>query len=87
VELAVNCIKIHGFRADLVMLDPFLGIGHSALAAKRCGVGQFIGFDIDAEYVMVARRALESGLTQPTTELRKHPQLRKKAKLTEATLF
>jgi site-specific DNA-methyltransferase (adenine-specific) len=87
VELAVNCIKIHGWRADLVMLDPFLGIGHSALAAKRCGVGHFIGFDIDAEYVRVARQALERGATQPTPELLRHPQLRRRAKQEEPTLL
>jgi site-specific DNA-methyltransferase (adenine-specific) len=69
VQLAVNCIKLHGHSAQLVMLDPFLGIGHSALAAKQCGVRKFIGFDIDAEYVAVARGALANGLTQPTPAL------------------
>lgn len=54
VQLAVNCIKIHGQRPDLVMLDPFVGIGHSVLAAKQCGIGQFIGFDIDEDYLDVA---------------------------------
>jgi site-specific DNA-methyltransferase (adenine-specific) len=70
-DLAVFCIKIHGCRPDLIMLDPFLGIGHSALAAKQCNVGRFFGFDIDREYVEVARRALEKGLTEPTVELLK----------------
>ncbi len=58
VELAANCIKIHGFRPDLVMLDPFVGIGHSALAAKECGVRHFTGFDIDPEYLATARSVL-----------------------------
>src|SRR5256886_15600441 len=49
IELAVNCIKVHGCRPDLAMLDPFLGIGHSALAAKQCGIGSFIGCAIDRE--------------------------------------
>jgi site-specific DNA-methyltransferase (adenine-specific) len=65
-ELAVNCIMIHGSANKLVMLDPFLGIGHSALAAKECNIRRFIGFDIDAEYVRVARAALDGGLTEPT---------------------
>jgi site-specific DNA-methyltransferase (adenine-specific) len=65
-QLAVNCIKIHGGASKLVMLDPFLGIGHSALAAKECQVRRFIGFDIDSEYVAVARQALVNGLTAPT---------------------
>jgi site-specific DNA-methyltransferase (adenine-specific) len=57
VELAENCIKIHGAKRKLVMLDPFVGIGHSAIAARRCGIRQFIGFDVDPEYVRVARLA------------------------------
>jgi site-specific DNA-methyltransferase (adenine-specific) len=57
--LAVNCIKIHGCRPDLVVLDPFLGIGHSALAAKECGVLHFTGFEIDPEYVQIAKAALK----------------------------
>ena len=69
-ELAVNCIKIHGCNSQSVMLDPFLGIGHSALAAQDCGIGKFIGFDIDAEYVEVAREALRRGETVPTGNLR-----------------
>ena len=31
------------------MLDPFLGIGNSAVAAQRCGVQHFIGFEIDRD--------------------------------------
>jgi hypothetical protein len=57
---------IHGSANKLVMLDPFLGIGHSALAAKQCKIRRFIGFDIDAEYVRVAQAALDKGLTEPT---------------------
>jgi hypothetical protein len=51
---------IHGCTDKLVMLDPFLGIGHSALAAKQCKIRRFIGFDIDAEYVSIARISLET---------------------------
>jgi site-specific DNA-methyltransferase (adenine-specific) len=54
VELAENCIRLHGMGDDLVILDPFLGIGNSAVAAKRCGVRQFIGFEIDEEYLSQA---------------------------------
>lgn len=55
VQLAVNCIKLHGKVSDVVMLDPFVGIGHAALAAKECGIRKFIGFDIDPGYVEQAR--------------------------------
>jgi site-specific DNA-methyltransferase (adenine-specific) len=60
VELAENCIRLHGIRNDLVMLDPFLGIGNSAVAAKRCGVKNFIGFEIDDEYLSEARKRVRA---------------------------
>jgi len=56
IELAENCIRLHGSRDDLVMLDPFLGIGNSALAAQECGVAKFIGFEIDDDYFAEAKR-------------------------------
>jgi DNA modification methylase len=40
------------------MLDPFLGIGNSAVAAKNCGVKEFIGFEIDEEYLAQAKRQI-----------------------------
>jgi site-specific DNA-methyltransferase (adenine-specific) len=60
VELAENCIRLHGVSRVKTMLDPFLGIGNSALAAQRCGVSNFIGFDIDETYVAEARRRLSA---------------------------
>ena len=87
VELAVNCIKVHGWRSDLVMLDPFVGIGHSALAAKECNIGRFIGFDIDPDYVEVARQALARGQTVPTPELLRNRQPRRKQSQEQSSLF
>ena len=58
IALAENCIRLHGLHEGLVMLDPFLGIGNSAVAAKRCGVKNFVGFEIDEEYLAEARRRL-----------------------------
>ena len=60
VELAANCIRLHGLRDDLVMLDPFLGIGNSAVAARECGVANFIGFEIDDDYLTEAKRRLSA---------------------------
>jgi site-specific DNA-methyltransferase (adenine-specific) len=55
VELARNCLKIAGANSQTRVMDPFLGIGSSAVAACLEGVGSFIGFDIDAEYIRIAR--------------------------------
>lgn len=50
VKLPEMCIKLHGLREDLVVMDPFLGIGSTAVASSRLGVS-FIGFEIDKEYI------------------------------------
>ncbi|PZR71139.1 MAG: site-specific DNA-methyltransferase [Chthoniobacterales bacterium] len=60
VELAENCIKLHGVARVKTMLDPFLGIGNSAAAAQRCGVKNFIGFEIDENYLAEAKRRIAS---------------------------
>lgn len=58
IHLAEWCIKLHGVSRVRTMLDPFLGIGNSAVAAKRCGVKHFIGFEIDETYLAEARRRI-----------------------------
>ena len=60
VQLAEWCIKLHGVSRIRTMLDPFLGIGNSAIAAQKCGVKKFIGFEIDNTYLAVAKRRLHS---------------------------
>src|SRR5436305_9743647 len=60
VQLAEWCIKLHGVSRIETMLDPFLGIGNSAVAAQRCGVKNFIGFEIDEAYLTEAKRRLEA---------------------------
>lgn len=95
VQLAVNCIRIHGCASDLVMLDPFVGIGHAALAAQECKIKRFYGFDIDEQYVQVARALLTNGrgVTTPPADQTVAPKSgkrgrpRKKAALDEASLF
>ena len=72
VELAEFCIKIHGIKPGHVLMDPFLGIGHAALAARRCGIREFVGFDIDPSYVKLARAALLNGSTEPTVDMLEH---------------
>jgi site-specific DNA-methyltransferase (adenine-specific) len=61
VQLAEWCIKLHGVSRVQTMLDPFLGIGNSAIAAQRCGVKNFIGFEIDKDYLAEAKRRIQAG--------------------------
>ena len=59
VQLAEWCIKLHGASRVKTMLDPFLGIGNSAVAAKNYEISRFIGFEIDKVYLDEAKRRLE----------------------------
>ena len=61
VQLAEWCIKLHGVSRVRSMLDPFLGIGNSAVGAQRCRVKKFIGFEIDETYLAEAKRRIVNG--------------------------
>jgi site-specific DNA-methyltransferase (adenine-specific) len=61
VELAENCFRLHGLSERTVALDPFLGLGSSAVAAQNCGIPTFIGFEIDDYYLGVAKERLSGG--------------------------
>jgi site-specific DNA-methyltransferase (adenine-specific) len=51
VKLPEMCIKLHG--STKLVVDPFSGIGSTAVAAMRLGV-PFVGFEIDKEYLDAA---------------------------------
>ncbi|HYR57561.1 MAG TPA: site-specific DNA-methyltransferase [Chthoniobacteraceae bacterium] len=57
-QLAEWCLRLHGLDANITMLDPFLGLGHAAEAAAKCGVKKFIGFEINEGYLAEARARL-----------------------------
>lgn len=59
VALAENCFLLHGRGGETVMMDPFLGLGSSAVAAMNLGAKRFIGFEIDDFYLTEARARLE----------------------------
>jgi DNA modification methylase len=54
VELPQRLIELYTYRGDLV-LDPFLGAGATAVAARRTG-RRYCGYDTDPAYVDLARR-------------------------------
>jgi site-specific DNA-methyltransferase (adenine-specific) len=58
VQLAEWCIKLHGASRVESMLDPFVGIGNSAVAARRCAIRKFIGFEIDDLYLGETKRRI-----------------------------
>ncbi|MFQ6071738.1 MAG: DNA-methyltransferase [Methanosarcinales archaeon] len=52
-------IKLTTFSEDAIVLDPFLGSGTTAVAAKKLG-RKFIGIDINREYIEIALKRLEN---------------------------
>lgn len=61
VALVEQCVRLHGKGPETRLLDPFLGIGSSAVAAKRMGLAAFTGIELDDHYLAVARERLEAG--------------------------
>lgn len=59
IALVEQCIRLHGKAQATRLLDPFLGIGSSAVAAKHLGIEDFTGIEIDDGYLAVARERLE----------------------------
>lgn len=56
VELPQRLIQLYTYEGDLV-LDPFMGSGSTAVAARRTG-RHFVGYDTDEGYVAAARERL-----------------------------
>lgn len=52
LELASRCIRLAG--SPKVVLDPFVGIGTTSLAAAECGAEWAIGIDLSTEYATEA---------------------------------
>ncbi|HVQ01040.1 MAG TPA: site-specific DNA-methyltransferase [Candidatus Thermoplasmatota archaeon] len=57
VKLPEMCIRLHGIKKNMLVLDPFMGTGSTALACQKLGV-DFIGFEIDKTYVSIANKEL-----------------------------
>jgi site-specific DNA-methyltransferase (adenine-specific) len=56
-KLPMMCILLHGLERTKLVLDPFIGIGNTAVACLRLGV-DYIGFEIDESYVESAEQRL-----------------------------
>ena len=60
VKLVEDCIKLTGKTSGIV-LDPFMGTGTTGVAAVNLG-WDYIGYDIDEDYVKYSKQRLEGGL-------------------------
>ena len=64
VELPSRLIKLYTFKGD-VILDPFIGSGTTAIAAKKLN-RHYIGYDTDIEYCKIAEARIKKEFAQKT---------------------
>ena len=57
-KLPYLCIKLHGLKKDMIIYDPFMGIGTTALACIQLGVN-YLGTEIDPQYIKVAQEDIQ----------------------------
>lgn len=55
VALVEQCVRLHGKGEETRLLDPFLGIGSSGVAAMRMKLARFTGIELDDEYLVFAK--------------------------------
>jgi site-specific DNA-methyltransferase (adenine-specific) len=58
-RLPYLCIKLHGIKKGMLVYDPFMGIGNTALACIQLNVN-FIGTEIDYGYVQSAKERIDN---------------------------
>jgi site-specific DNA-methyltransferase (adenine-specific) len=69
VALVEQCIRLHGKGAATRMLDPFLGIGSSAIAAQRQKLESFTGIELDEHYLEAAQERITAEADRKAGEL------------------
>lgn len=55
------CLRLHGLSRITTALDPFLGLGNTAIAAAKVGV-DFIGIELDRHYLEEAISRVKAAL-------------------------
>jgi len=68
VKIPQMCIQLHGIEQTQCVLDPFMGIGHTASACAQLGVS-CIGFELEQDYFAQSQRVLEDALATQKLDL------------------
>ena len=63
-RLPEYCFRLHGLSRVKLAMDPFLGLGSSAIAAAQLGL-DFIGVELDAHYLKEAIARVKAAARQP----------------------
>jgi site-specific DNA-methyltransferase (adenine-specific) len=80
-RLPEQCLRLHGLSRIDTAMDPFTGLGSTAVACARLGIN-FIGSDIDEMYLKEAVERTREAATRPALPARGAARM-KKASLRE----
>jgi site-specific DNA-methyltransferase (adenine-specific) len=85
-RLPEQCLRLHGLNRIEIAMDPFTGLGSTAVACARLGVS-FVGAEMDETYLKIAvERTADAAAPRPKTALPGRGVARmKKASLPAAT--
>jgi site-specific DNA-methyltransferase (adenine-specific) len=84
-RLPEQCLRLHGLSRIEVVMDPFVGLGSTAVACARLGV-RFDGCDIDETYLSQAAERMNAAvLEQAATHKRPAKARRGETKSRKAT--
>jgi site-specific DNA-methyltransferase (adenine-specific) len=61
VKLPELCIKLHGRKSNMLVYDPFMGIGSTALACINLKVN-YIGTEIEPGYIKIAHEQISGNI-------------------------
>ena len=61
-KLPEQCLRLHGASRIRRAMDPFTGLGSTAVACVRLGIPEFIGCDIDETYLDAAAERVSEAL-------------------------
>lgn len=56
-KLPYLCVKLHGVKPNMIVYDPFMGVGSAALACLKLGVN-YLGTEIDESYIKEANHLI-----------------------------
>ncbi len=60
-KIPEQCLRLHGLDRAGLVLDPFLGLGNTAIAAAKLGL-DFVGIEMDGEYLAEAKKRIATSL-------------------------
>jgi len=61
VKIPRMCLQLHGIAEGGLVLDPFMGIGHTAIAAAELRL-DCVGFEIEADYCAQTAQAIQTAI-------------------------